>query len=132
MTAQEAEQQLDTLITEWRGEEDQAKEYAHRAEEKKQALLGLMQELGLKTHDGQTGKATISVRKKCDVVIDRKEFEQKLRQQGIYDQFTETKFSLPKVTDYVTKTGDDLHGMVEVSETPVFTFTAKKEASEKR
>ncbi len=129
MTAQEAEQQLDTLITEWRSEEDQAKEYAYRADEKKQALLGLMQELGLKSHEGQAGKATVSYRKKCDIIIDRKEFEAKLQQQGIYDQFTETKFSLAKVTDYVTKTGDDLQGMVEVSETAVFTYTAKKEAA---
>ena len=129
MTTQEAEQQLDSLIAEWRGEEDQAKEYAHRANEKKQALLKLMQELGLKSHDGEAGKATVSYRKKCDIIIDRKEFEEKLKQQGQYDQFTETKFSLPKVTDYVTKTGDDLHGMVEVSETAVFTYTAKKEAA---
>jgi glutamate synthase domain-containing protein 2 len=129
MTQEEATHQLDTLMAAWREQEDAAKEAAAQADAKKLALLGFMHEVGLKTHEGATGKTTISYRQKCDVVIDRKEFEAKLRQRGIYDQFTETKFSLSKVTDYVTKTGDDLSGMVEVSQTPVLTYTAKKEAT---
>lgn len=120
------EVQLNTLIDQWRETEEAARKATEQSDEAKQAVITAMHELGLKSQDAPAGKVTLVKTSKCNVVIERKEFEATLRNKGMYDQFTETKFSLDKVKKHVELTGDDLYGMVEIEDNYSPRFTARK------
>jgi len=118
------EAELNQRIDFWRYAEDIAKATKDKADAAKQEMLTAMNQLGLKSQDTPIGRVTLAPTQKCNIVIKRSEFEDKLRREGLYDQFCSTKFDLDLVKAYVTNTGDDLYGAVEVETGYAVRFTA--------
>ena len=79
------------------------------------------------------GKLTLSRTQKVNIVgefndakKDREAFDKMLHKKGMYDRFTETKFSLDLVKKYCIENKDDLYGRVEIEDSWKPTFTKAK------
>ena len=114
------------LIAEWRALEDAAMTAAATAGKKKQEVLDAMQAAGMSKAETPLGKISLQHSKKCNVLVDRDEFEAKLKREGMYDRFVSAKFDLAAVKKYAEEQNDDLFGMVEVETTYSPRFTPTK------
>ncbi len=117
---------MEELIAQWRDAEDMAQSAVNLAETKKREVVAAMAELDLKKYESALGKVAIVETTKCNIVVDRKEFEITLKHKGMYDQFCTTKFDLTAVKKYSETENDDLFGMVEVESTASPRFTARR------
>lgn len=122
------EVELNLRIEHWRHYDEEAKTAASEADKFKQEMLDGMHELGLKIQESPLGRVTLSPTKKCNIVVDRKVFEETLKKKGVYDAFCSTKFDMDKVKNHVETEGDDLYGMVEVETNYAVRFTPAKES----
>lgn len=126
------EYKLDKAIERWHDLDVQAKKAKEEADQVKRDIIGQMHQLGLKSQESHVGRLTLSPYRKCNIVgsngspaKNRAEFEAMLKREGLYDRFTEVKFSLDKVKDYCIDNDDDLHGMVEIETDYKITFTSR-------
>ncbi len=124
------EHELNIIIEEWRTAEDIVRVNTEVANDKKATMIEAMHQLGLKSQDAPMGKVTLSKMTRCNVVVDRKEFESTLQRKGMYDLFCSTKFDLDKVKKYVADQDDDLYGMVELEDVYSARFTAAKQSQQ--
>lgn len=120
------EEEFYDLIAEWRGLENAVLIATDLANKKRQEVLDAMQQAGMRKAETPLGKISLVGSKKCNVLVDRDEFEAKLKREGMYDRFVSAKFDLAAVKKYAEEQDDDLFGMVEVETTYSPRFTPTK------
>lgn len=123
------EQEVNATIANWRQAEEDKQFATDVAERAKERMIEAVHSLGLRTQEVPgLGKVTLSPYDKLAIVVDRKDFEQRLKHKGLYDQFLSTAFDLAKVKAYARRTGDDLNGMIELDTGFRPTFTKAPDA----